>query len=57
MSRRDNLYFSLRRTLEKDGWTIKALRSTIVMLKQSICPFSTMQHTSLKRSNWKSTIG
>jgi hypothetical protein len=22
MSRRDNLYFSLRRTLEKDGWTI-----------------------------------
>lgn len=22
MSRRDNLHFSLRRTLEKDGWTI-----------------------------------
>ncbi|MEA5488665.1 MULTISPECIES: hypothetical protein [Pseudanabaena] len=33
MSRRDTLHFALRRTLEKDGWTITVVqRNTINLL-------------------------
>jgi hypothetical protein len=35
MSRRDNLHFSLCRTLEKDGWTITA-DPLILVLKQTL---------------------